>query len=249
MCGLVVEFFLCGCCASAVIPLSLSWEPKNEPSRRCLFVYVWDWKRAIDALKWILSLLAADSINTCEDDRQGCWRRASRVEEESHCPLLNNRSHQWWDGVWTSLLWEKVTADEELCPQSAFGYAWCSVAEKNKTITNQRLDKSTPHTLLVLESCQGALRRVSHSDSLIGVIHSVTSKTGEGGGRAGKLWHATAEFPLRSRDADRVTYFPHWAELQEYSCSAFIGREPSTCPVGLSPQNFEPPTLVNTQSL
>lgn len=120
---------------------------------------------------------------------------------------------------------------------------------KKKTITNQRLDKSTPHTLLVLESCQGALRRVSHSDSLIGVIHSVTSKTGEGGGRAGKLWHATAEFPLRSRDADRVTYFPHWAELQKYSCAAFIGREPSTCSVGLSPQTFEPPTLVNTQSL
>lgn len=54
------------------------------------------------------------------------------MEEEIHCPLLNNRSHQCWDVVWTSLLWENVTADEELCSQSAFGYAWCSVAEKKQ---------------------------------------------------------------------------------------------------------------------
>lgn len=42
----------------------------------CVYVlHVWDWKRLFDARKWILSLRAADSVNTCEDERQGCWRR------------------------------------------------------------------------------------------------------------------------------------------------------------------------------
>lgn len=48
-------------------------------------------------------------------------------------------------------------------------------------------------------------------------------------------------------NAHRVT--SGGAELCEYSRAAFIGREPSTGSVGLSPQNFEPPILVNAQGV
>lgn len=111
--------------------------------------------------------------------------------------MLNNRIHKCWEGIKTSCLVAKRQQLKSCAPSLLWvflGAPWLT-----KHIQNKQLPKLS---LLVLESCQGTVQRVSHSDSLIGVIHSVTSKTGEGGGELESCDTRLQSISLRSRDAD-----------------------------------------------